>query len=114
MTVDPSTLPLKEQHRLRAQLVRDGQRALNQATLTDYRAAKPTHKPKPTQTVTLSREGQSAELDVTDLRFTLDPTDPLGFAVARAFAKLAEPAPVPDKPRTQQDLLARLNARYAR
>lgn len=40
--VDPNTLSHKDQHRLRAQMVREGNRSLAFHTITDYKNATPT------------------------------------------------------------------------
>lgn len=80
----------KAQHRLRAQMVRDGTRTLAAAAITDYRAAKPTHKPKPAHAMT--PEERTA-------------------AYREAIAHATTPRPLP-RPDTAAGLLARLNARH--
>lgn len=83
----------KTQHRLRAQLLREGNRTLGAAAMTDYRAAKPTHKPRPAEPA----PAMTAE----------ERTDAYRAAIAHATT----PAPLPT-PDTAAGLLARLNARH--
>lgn len=80
----PEGPTLKDQHRVRAQLVRDGERALAFHAITDYRSAKPTFKKK--------RKSRAK-------------------AKAKPSVDLFDLLVVPEKSKTRADLLTRLNAR---
>jgi hypothetical protein len=97
----------KAQHQARAQLVREGTRTLARATITDYRQAKPTHQPRPQSEATDRKVLWTRSEGSGDLTTTLVDLDELVDSIWGS-----EPEPVPAKPRTAADLLARLNARH--
>jgi len=91
-------------------MVREGQRTLDTQKLLDYRAAKPTHKPKPAKTMTVTAtDGTTATIEVTDVKVSKVIRDGPVSAYSMAIANATTPKPLP-KADTSHGLLARLNA----
>jgi t-SNARE complex subunit (syntaxin) len=108
----------KAQHQARAQLVREGTRTLARATITDYRQASyETARAEAREHV--RREYEEARDAAAEKELFGTPPEHRGTptSIADIDALLTsiwtgEPEPVPAKPRTAADLLARLNARH--
>lgn len=106
LTQDPSTLSEKEQHRMRAQLLREGQRSLAYNKITDYVNATPTFKPVP------KKRKSRAKVKPTVM-------DAIDQTILDGYSSIHQPLPeyfpggepfVPKTAKTKADLILRVNA----